>query len=45
MNKMIEEIRKRGKEGDYIISWYTKETYVYGMINRAIRKRNVFDMF
>lgn len=45
MNKLICDIREKKKDGDYIIYWYTDDTFVYGMINNTIRKRNLLEMF
>ena len=45
LNDLIFDITKWKKDGDYIICWYTRHTFVFGMINNTIRKRNLLEMF
>lgn len=42
---LIEDIKNKKDEGDYIVQWYTKETFVYKMVNNTIRRRNLLEMF
>ena len=45
MKRLIEDIREKKKEGDYLIYWYTDDTYVYGIINNTFRSRDLLQMF
>lgn len=45
MKELLEELKIADEVGDDIIYWYTKESFLYGMINNTIRTGDLVKIF